>query len=157
MLPLRNSRTPAWPARFLRLDDPRGEGTIVERHEQRLEARRQRVDRGLRRQVAERGELGAPEPAQRNCAGARPGGAAYRCARGCAAAACAAEALLRGAGFDRTRPALADLDLQVVRDGVLRIHLQRGIERCGRLIELPHLHAAPRQPRPRPWFAGTAE
>jgi hypothetical protein len=59
-----------------RLGDLRGKRPIVQRHQQRLETRRQRLDGRLRPEMAERGELGAAESSERKRSG--PGGARRR-------------------------------------------------------------------------------
>jgi hypothetical protein len=133
------------------LDDARGKRTVVQRHEQRLEARRQGFDGRLRGEMAERGELGAPESAEGNGARTRPAGASRRCRRGSRTGPGATRHALahRRHRRDGARPALADFDVQVAGDRVLRIQLQGGVERRGRLVQLPELEAASRQPRPR--------
>ena len=52
------------------------------------------------------------------------------------------------------RATLRHFDPQIARDRVLRVDLQRGVERrCG-LVELPHLEAAAREACPRPLVRG---
>ena len=93
-----------------------------------------------------------PMPPSAMVAGAGLAGAPGRCRRGRGAGARAARDALAGRRHrgDGTRATFADLDVQVAGDRVLRIQLERGVERRGRLVQLPELQAASRQPRPRP-------
>ena len=73
MLPRLNSRTPAWPARFRDSTTFAANGRSFKRHQERLDAGGQRLDGGLRRQMAQCREFRAPDAAESERRRAAPG------------------------------------------------------------------------------------
>ena len=142
----RNRRAPLWPGAIARFDGLARERPLVERHQQRLETRSERLDGGGGRQLAERGELGASDPG--DLPGARRGPRRTRADAAPDVARDPRGPLGLTTGIDATRRFVTS-SLQAARDRVLGVQLDRRVERGGGLVQLAAFHVAPRQPRQR--------
>ena len=125
------------------------ERPFVERYQQGFEPRPQRFNRSRGIELSQGRELRAADtrdPRRRS-----------RRARGRRLADPCGRARAHADGFDdghRCGAALGDLDLQASGDRVLRVDLQGGVERRGRVVELTALEIAARQPCQRAFVFG---